>query len=61
MRCDLSPAMGRSTSSGVTWLALKAGSRPASSVTPTPSTTEVINQGRLDDRRAELDVQELPA
>jgi len=42
MRWDLSPAIGRSTSSGVTRLALTAGISPASNVTPTPSTTEVM-------------------
>ena len=44
MRCALSPAIGRSTSSGVTRLALSAGISPASSVTPTPSTTEVMTR-----------------
>ena len=59
MRCDLSPAIGRSTSSGVTRLALNAGISPASSVTPTPSTTEVMTRAGEIDRRAEHDVEEL--
>ena len=35
-RCAVSPSDGRSTSIGVTRLALSAGSSPARSVTPTP-------------------------